>query len=113
MEKVPFGKISFRGHGGKPRMTPEEILHHLFVLFPQERAGGIDQPSSFFDEGGSAFKDVPLFFLKLADRFLGDGPLHTGIAPDRAESAAGSVKKHDIERPVLVPHEVDDIPDLP
>ena len=81
-------------HKFEIRVRGQESLHLRFVLFPQDAAGGVDQPSARCDAARGTGKDPGLQRCQFGETLLILAPFQVRIAPQRTDAAAGRIDQY-------------------
>src|SRR5262245_56932459 len=76
--------------------SKESIDHHL-VFFRLTRAGRVDQPSTWFEDGGRTTKERELPVGKPREIVLAPAPLDIRVTPHCPQPGAGSINEDSIE----------------
>src|SRR5258705_5698915 len=75
----------------------QKFLDDAAVFFLKDAAGGVNEPTARLHEPRGRGENRSLLFHELRNILGRLAPLHVGIAPQRSESAAGSIHEHAVD----------------
>ncbi len=92
-----WARTSLRRDLPEIRMRREEAGDDGFILLGQDAAGGVHQTPARLHQARGALENVVLLAGELRHALRRLPPLQVGVAPQRAEAAAGGVDQHAVE----------------